>query len=96
MLAPDIVTVPAPLFTTPPLPARAALTVPADSAKPPDDENVPFCRVPPDRASPPFCVCVEPPRSSVPPVIVVAAAALPSVPLPESCRVPAFTAVPPV
>ena len=95
MLAPDSVTVPAPLLTTPPLPASTALAAPAASAKPPDDDSVPFWIVPPDKVTPPFCVCVVPPRSSVPPATAVVPEALPSLPLPESCRVPALTVVPP-
>jgi hypothetical protein len=94
-LAPDSVAVPAPLLATPPPPARTALTVPADRAKVPDDDRIPFWIVPPVSVMPPFCVCVVAPRSSVPPATVVAPAALPSVPLPESCSVPAFTVVPP-
>ena len=96
MLAPDITTVPAPLLTTPPLPAKAALAVPDATAKVPVDDRVPFWIVPPDSVTPPFCVCVVPPRSSVPPATAVAPEALPSLPAPEICRVPSLTAVLPV
>ena len=96
MLAPDSVTVPVPFLTTPPLPARTALAAPAASAKPPVDDSVPFWIAPPDSVTPPFWVCVVAPRSSVPPATVVVPEALPSVPLPESCRVPSLTVVLPV
>jgi hypothetical protein len=95
VLAPDNVAVPAVVLLTPPVPASAALTVPACISKVPDDDNVPFCSVPPVSVRPPFCVWVVPPRSSVPPFIVVALPMLPSVPAPEICKVPAFTIVPP-
>ena len=94
MLAPDSVTVPDPVLATPPLPARAAATEPSDKAKEPDEDRVPFWMVPPpDSVTPPFCVCVVPPRSSVPPATAVELAVAPSVPLPEIFRVPPFTAV---
>ena len=51
--------------------------------------------LPPVNVTPPFWVCVVPPRSSVPPATVVAALVLPSVPLPAICNVPALIVVPP-
>ena len=87
---------PVPVLTMPPLPARLAFTVPWDNAKVPDEDSVPFWIVPPDRVTPPFCVWLVPPRSSVPPDTVVDPVVAPSVPLPASCKVPAFTAVLPV
>ena len=88
--------VPEPLLITPPVPASAALTVPPASANVPDENSVPFCSVPLDRVKPPFCVCVVAPRSRVPPATVVEPVVAPSVPLPASSRMPAFTRVLPV
>ena len=79
-----------------PVPSSAALTVPACTSKMPEDESVPFWTVPPVRVSPPFCVWVVPPRSSTPPVTVVCPPMLPSVPEPESSKVPPLTVVPPL
>ena len=83
-------------MTTPPVPARAALTVPLDRAKVPAEDSVPFWIVPPVSVTPPFCVWLVPPRSSAPPDTAVDPAVDPSVPLPESCKVPAFTTVLPL
>ena len=95
-MAPDSVTVPAPFLAMPPLPVSTALTVPEDRAKLPDEDSVPFWIVPPDSVTPPFWVCVVPPRSSVPPATAVVPVAAPSLPAPEICRVPPLTVVPPV
>ena len=95
-MAPESVTVSVPLLITSPAPASTALTVPFDRANIPDDDSVPFWIVPPVSVTPPFWVWLVPPRSSVPPDTVVELATAPSLPLPESWRVPAFTAVLPV
>ena len=94
-MAPDSVTVPEPVFETPPVPASAAPTVPADSAKAAEEDSVPFWIAPLVNVTPPFWVWLVPPRSSVPPDTVIAFEMAPSVPLPESCKVPALTVVPP-
>ena len=70
--------------------------MPWDKAKDPDDDRMPFWIVPPDRVRPPFCVCVVLPRSRMPPDTVVDPVVAPSLPLPEICKVPALTVVPPV
>ncbi len=95
MLAPDSVAVPAPVLVTPPLPASTALTSPPDRANVPEEDSVPALIKRPT-GSRCFCVWLVPPRSSVPPDTVVDPEVLPNVPLPESCRVPALTVVPPV
>jgi hypothetical protein len=98
VFAPDSVTVPAVVFCSEPVPASAALTLPACTPKVPDDDNVPFWIVPPPcRVTPPFCVCVVVPRSriAVAPLTVVELAVLPSVPPPESASVPAVMLLPP-
>ena len=88
---------PAPLLTTPPLPASTPVTEPSAKAKVPDDDRVPFWMTPPAiSVTPPFCVCVVPPRLSVPPDTVVVPDVAPSVPPVEICSVPPFTAVLPV
>src|SRR5271169_3336210 len=48
-----------------PVPENAALTAPDCMLNAPDDDSVPFWIVPPASVTPPFCVCVVPPRSSV-------------------------------
>jgi hypothetical protein len=90
--------VPAVVFCSAPVPASAALTLPAWTPKVPEDDSVPFWMVPPPcRLTPPFWVCVVPPRSRIAlaPFTVVAVPVLPSVPAPDICKVPAFTVVPP-
>jgi hypothetical protein len=68
-----------------------ALTLPDCMSKVPDDDRVPFWIVPPPcRLTPPFCVCVVPPRSRivVAPFTVVALLVLPKVPMPLSAGCP--------
>ena len=77
------------------VPARIALTVPPCASNRPDERSVPLLIVPPLITTPPFCVCVVPPRSSVPPLICVAPLDAPSVAAPVIASVPALTTVPP-
>ena len=79
-----------------PDPVRAVEIVPAWTSKVDVEESVPFWIVPPVRVRPPFCVCVVPPRSSVPPLTVSVFVFAPSVPDPETFKVPDESVVPPV
>jgi hypothetical protein len=99
VFAPNSVTVPTVVFCSVAAPASAALTVPDCRLKALEDTSVPFWILPPPcRVTPPFCVCVVPPRSrtAVAPLTVIAPLALPRVPTPASASVPAVMLVPPV
>ena len=99
MLAPENVAVPAVVLLTPPVPASTALTVPDCMSNVAVDDSVPFWMVPPAcNETPPFCVCVVPPRSriAVAPFTVTAFVIAPSVPAPVSASVPLVMLVLPV
>ena len=57
---------------------------------------MPFCIVPPESLTRPFCVCVVPPKSRTPPDTVSDPLVAPSVPAPVIFNAPAVTNVLPV
>jgi hypothetical protein len=91
--------VPVPDLTRAPVPASAALTVPDCMSNVAVDDSVPFWMVPPAcNETPPFCVCVVPPRLriAVAPFTVTECVIAPSVPALVSASVPLVMLVLPV
>ena len=80
-------------LVTPPVPLRAALTVPPCRLNVEEEDRVPFEIVPLVSVTPPLTVCVVVPRLSVPPDTVSEFEFAPRVPDPEIVSVPLLTVV---